>query len=379
MKRARNLFNLIISDENISFAIDEVNRSHRWRKNHRPNPTVAWVEETKPERIRELQKILLSGFTPSPCKKSTRWDANARKWREINEPKLYPDQYIHHALIQVLQPVFMRVMDFYCCGSVPGRGIYRAMRGIQSWMHHDRKGTKWCLTCDIRHFYDSLRPTVVMDGVRRLIKDHRTLDLIWRIIKDGILIGAYPSQWFANAVLQPLDHLIRQSGLCKHYVRYMDNFTIFGANKRKLRKLKVIIEEWLNAHGLEMKGDWQIFPTKSRLPDAVGYRFGHTYTIPRKRNFLRLKHAVARYRKRKRKRKRIFPTMAASVLSRLGQLKHCNNHNLYKRLFCGEHILRELKNIIRKSRERELIEWNTFLAQRAAQKFSRRKVTGIVT
>lgn len=105
MKRARNLFNLIISDENISFAIDEVNRSHRWRKNHRPNPTVAWVEETKPERIRELQKILLSGFTPSPCKKSTRWDANARKWREINEPKLYPDQYIHHALIQVLQPV----------------------------------------------------------------------------------------------------------------------------------------------------------------------------------------------------------------------------------------------------------------------------------
>ena len=59
---------------------------------------------------------------------------------------------------------------------------------------------------------------------------------IRRIIRDGVKLGTYTSQWFANAVLQPLDQLIRESGLCKHYARYMDNLTTFGPNKRKLKK-----------------------------------------------------------------------------------------------------------------------------------------------
>lgn len=75
-----------------------------------------------------------------------------------------------------------------------------------------------------------------------------------------MLIGSYTSQWFANTVLQPLDRLIRESGLCKHYVRYMDNLTIFGSSKRKLKKLRVLVEKWLNAHQLRLKADWQIFP-----------------------------------------------------------------------------------------------------------------------
>ena len=70
----------------------------------------------------------------------------------------------------------------------------------------------------------------------------------------------------ANTVLQPMDRLIRESGLCKHYVRYMDNLTIFGSSKRKLKKLRVLVETWLNAHQLRLKDDWQIFPTVRRHP-----------------------------------------------------------------------------------------------------------------
>lgn len=115
-------------------------------------------------------------------------------------------------------------------------------------MEYDPKGTKYEFCGDIHHFYESLKPEDVMDRIRQLIKDHRVLDLIWRIIKGGVLIGAYTSQWFANTVLQPLDRLIRESGLCKHYTRYTDNLTVFGSNKRKLRKLQVLVEKWLNEH-----------------------------------------------------------------------------------------------------------------------------------
>lgn len=392
MKRVGNLFDRLISDENLRKAINEVNRTHHWRTHHRPNKCTAWVEETKEERIAELRKIIVEGFEPKAPHVTQRWDASAQKWRTVSEPAQWPDQYVHHALIQVLQPKMMAGMDFYCCGSIRDRGPHHARKAIENWMEHDPKGTKYELCGDIYHFYDSLKPEVVMARMRQLYKDRRVLDLIWRIIKDGVLIGAYTSQWFANTVLQPLDRLIRESGLCKHYSRYMDNLTIFGSNKRKLRKLRVLVENWLNAHQLKLKSDWQVFPTvqrsakvpldpprrgferpKSRMPDAVGYKYGRGYTIPRKHNLLRIKRAIARYRKRKRQGKRIMAGAAASLLSRLGQLKHCNNHNIYRMLFKGERIVRDLKKIIRQQQRKEELTWNTYLEQRATLKSSKRK------
>lgn len=392
MKRVGNLFDRLISDENLRKAINEVNRTHHWRTHHRPNKCTAWVEETKEERIAELRKIIVEGFEPKEPHVTQRWDASAQKWRTVSEPAQWPDQYVHHALIQVLQPKMMAGMDFYCCGSIRDRGPHHARKAIENWMEHDPKGTKYELCGDIYHFYDSLKPEVVMARMRQLYKDRRVLDLIWRIIKDGVLIGAYTSQWFANTVLQPLDRLIRESGLCKHYSRYMDNLTIFGSNKRKLRKLRVLVENWLNAHQLKLKSDWQVFPTvqrsakvpldpprrgferpKGRMPDAVGYKYGRGYTIPRKHNLLRIKRAIARYRKRKRQGKRIMAGAAASLLSRLGQLKHCNNHNIYRMLFKGERIVRDLKKIIRQQQRKEELTWNTYLEQRATLKSSKRK------
>lgn len=366
MKRADNLWELLTSDENLAGSVEDVNDSHHWRTHHRPNTCTAWVEETKEERVKELQEILEEGFRQKKATTRRRYDASARKWRVTNEPAQWPDQYIHHALVRVLMPVMMRGMDPYCCGSIRGRGTLMGKKAIERWMRKDPKGTRYCMSLDIHHFYDSLQPAVVLDRMRKLVKDRRVLDLIERVTKDGILIGAYPSQWFANTTLQPLDHLIREGGYgVAHYMRYMDNFTIFGPNKRKLRKLRAVIEKWLNQRGMRIKKDWQIFPTKCRMPNAVGYRYGREYTIPRKYNLLRLKRAIARYRWRRDRHRRIFAGMAASIVSRFGQLRHCNNRNLYLILLRGERLLRQLKAIIRENRRKEDITWSMYLEQRA--------------
>ena len=73
---------------------------------------------------------------------------------------------------------------------------------------------------------------------------------------------------------------------------------------------------------------------------------------------------VAKFRKRKRNNKRITIKMASSLLSRLGQLKHCNNYNVYKILFKNEPIISELKAIIKNAHRGKLLEWNTLLEQR---------------
>lgn len=221
----------------------------------------------------------MSGFEPSPARKKRRWDKSAGKWRDIYEPKLWPDQYIHHALVQALQRPMMRGMDPYCCGSIRGRGIHYGVKAMKKWHRDDPKGTRWCAQLDIRHFYDSLKPEVMMARMRQLVKDHRVLDLAERVMRDGVMIGAYFSQWFANTTLQPLDHALRERGPeVTHYLRYMDNFTLYARSKRQLDRAIKMIEDWLKAHELTIKGDWQKFRTADRMPTALGYRFGRGYT-----------------------------------------------------------------------------------------------------
>lgn len=361
MKRVRDLFPKIISKENLRKAIKTVCDSHRWI--HYPskqNPTVSWIENDPEARIEELSNLIINGFVPSPATKKRRYDANAGKWRDIAEPRLWPDQCVHHALIQILEPVMMRGMDRWCCGSIKKRGAHYGIKGIKKWMKSG-KGVKYCVEMDIKHFYDSLKPEEVVARMKQLIKDFRTLDLIERIIKDGVLIGAYCSQWFANTFLQPLDQLIRNSG-AKHYVRYMDNFTVFTNRKRTADKIITIVQDWLSAHGLELKGNWQKFQPKQRLPNAMGYRFGRDrktgklFTLLRKKNLLRLGQQLRRFY-RLRERGRFIPVkFAQGLLSRLGMLRRCNSVEIYKR-FVRKHTQRMLKEVIRKYYREERKKW----------------------
>ena len=234
-------------------------------------------------------------------------------------------------IVQVLAPVLMRGMDFYCCGSIPGQGPHRARKAIEKWLEKDPKGTKYAAELDIKKFYPSLSPREVMRFLRRKIKDEAFLGLIWRIIKDGIKIGFYISQWLANAVLEPLDHYIREKlgdGV-RHYVRYIDNLTIFGPNKKKLHRAIRAIMEFLGRMGLRLKENWQLYNTRKRMVNAVGYRYKRGLTLIRKKNLLRLKRQCTRARKRIAAHRRIAPIQARGILSRSGQLKHCAGWSLY--------------------------------------------------
>lgn len=357
MKRQGNLYEKLISDENLRLALLTVNKTHRWHPKHRPNKTVLRVEANPDKYVAALREIIETGFAPHAPNLKRRWDKSAGKWRDISEPRLWPDQYIHHALIQVLEPVMMRGMDNFCCGSIKGRGMHYGQKAIKKWMKNDLKGTKYCLELDIHHFYGSLQPAFVLDRMKQLVKDRRVLDLVERITADGILIGAYCSQWFANTTLQPLDQMIRQSGLAKHFLRYMDNFTIFGPNKRKLHRMLRQIETWLHAHGLEVKANWQVYPTKKRLATALGFRYGHGYTLLRKRNALRLKRQLSLCRYKRRHHQRITARFATGLLSRLGQLRHCNSTAFYQ-YFVPAGLQRLLKEIVREHARKEQTKWN---------------------
>ena len=374
MKRKGNLWNQIISNKNLFEAIEEVNKSHRWCSPGKPNKTVIEIELHKAEYVVKLREVIRD-FRQHKTIPKRRWDRNAKKWRNIEEPRLWPDQYVHHALIQVIMPILMRGMDRWTCGSIPGRGAIDGVKVLKKWMKNPKE-TRWCAECDIRHFYDTLAPKIVMERMKRLIKDWRTLDLIWRIIKDGIKIGFYTSQWFGNVSLQPLDQMIRDIGIHRS-IRYLDNFTMFHQNKRKLQNAIKEINKWLRRHKMELKGNWQAFKIKNktereitkagmsrvrdRLPNALGYRFGRGFTILRKNGLLTIKRDVRRILNKYKRKAYISVKQCQGLLSRLGRLRHCNRVRIYEQYIpVGTQKL--AKDIIRRRTRKEQSRWNLVLA-----------------
>ena len=211
-------------------------------------------------------------------------------------------------------------------------------------MKNDRDGTRWCAELDIRHFYDSTDPKYIVQRFKELIKDRRVLDLIERVTSNGIQIGNYTSQWFENTLLQELDHEIAK--IADHYVRYLDNFTIFARTKKQIDKIILLVRNWLEAHGLELKGNWQKFRIKYRNPNALGYRYNRYYTYLRKRTLLRTRRQLKRFYKMYESGQFIPLKFAQGLLSRLGMYRHCNSRKLYAEM--RKHTQRKLKNIVRK-------------------------------
>lgn len=376
MKRVR-VYQQIIADDNLRLAIQEVCRSHRRNGDHTLNKKVLEIEANLDDYVEQLRKFiqdLVSGdaHMNKPIKRR-RWDRNADngkgKWRDINEPLLWPDQCVHHAVLQPMIPHIMRSMDKYCIASVPGRGNSYGVKALKKWMGGDPSGTKYGLECDIYHCFEELDPPYVINALKRLFKDQETLWLCDAMMEYGVLIGAFFSAWFLHLVLQPLDLMIHQKEYgVSHYLRQMDNFTIFGSNKRKLRKLLEDIQKWLAAVGLKLKGTWQIFrigftpivekthellPKKKqrhrrpRILSALGYRFGRGYTILRKHNLFRLKQSLHIYYYRRDRNRIISFKRASGLISRLGQLRKCNNHQLLEQHYQPKTMF-DLKKVVRK-------------------------------
>src|SRR5690606_12549309 len=132
---------------------------------------------------------------------------------------------------------------------------------LRKWLDNDTKNTKYCLKMDVKKFYPSINNAILKRMFRNKIKGKNCLWLIDTIIdsNEGQPIGYYTSQWFANFFLEELDHLIKEKLGVKYYIRYVDDLVLLGPNKKKLHKVRNVVEQYLHSIGLRIKENWQVF------------------------------------------------------------------------------------------------------------------------
>lgn len=329
----------------------------------RKNPQVQKAQGNLTEHKAILAyKLKTNTFTKQKHNREVINEASCRKTREVQKPSYLYEQPAHHAIIQALMPAFMRGMYELSCGSIPGRGAHYGKKFIKKWIDKDPKNCKYILKFDIRHFFETVPHRKLKKALKKKIRDKEILKKVFTIIdscEKGLPIGYYTSQWFANFYLTPLDHFIKEQLHIKHMIRYMDDVVCFGRNKKELHKAKARIETYLREElGLEMKGDWQVFrfdykardgKRKGRPLDFMGFKFYRDKITVRKSILHRTRRKV---NKIKRKGKVTWKD-AASLLSRMGYIKHSDTYGYYLKYIKPVVSIKVLKTLMSKHTRKE--------------------------
>jgi retron-type reverse transcriptase len=318
MKRIGNLYEKIISIENLQLAEAKAQQGKskqygvRLHNKNREANIQALHEMLKNKTYRTSKYDIFKVYEP--------------KEREIYRLPFFPDRIAHHAIMNVLEPIFVSTFttDSYSC--IKGKGIHAAANALKKALKNKQE-TTYCLKMDITKFYPNIDHDVLKSLLRRKFKDPDLLWLLDEIIDSatGIPIGNYLSQYFANFYLTYFDHWLKEDKRVKHYFRYADDLIILAANKPYLHALLAAIKTYLNGNlKLKVKGNYQIFPVEARGIDFVGYRFYHTHTLLRKS----IKQNFARMVKKRPSK--------ASIASYKGWAKHCDSKHLVKKLLPNE-------------------------------------------
>lgn len=232
--------------------------------------------------------------------------------------------------MNTLEPIWCSIFinNTYSC--IKKRGIHKALKDVRLALK-DKQNTIYCLKLDIRKFYPSIDHDILKQIIIKKIKDTKLLDLLDGIIDsvEGVPIGNYLSQFFANLYLSYFDHWLKEDKAVKYYFRYADDMVILHSDKEYLRQLLDEIREQLGTLKLEIKSNYQIFRVEDRSISFVGYRIYHDYTLIRKN----IKHKMCKKVAAMNKLKHMtYSGYRQQVCSHIGWMKHCNGINLLKKI-----------------------------------------------
>lgn len=216
----------------------------------------------------------------------------------------YPDRVVHQWYIEeFIKPYYIPrfIYDSYAC--IPGKGTHAAVDRIQRYMRRmncENNGHYCILKMDISKFFNSINLNILFDVLQKVIVDPKLLDLTYTILfedgeHDGLPIGNYVSQYFANIYLNELDQFCKRQLGIKFYVRYMDDFVALAPNRLMARQWFNEINEFVVSQlNLRLNQKSRYYPAKLGL-DFVGYRIYNDYRLLRLRSKKKLASLISDY------------------------------------------------------------------------------------
>ena len=265
--------------------------------------TVGHFAKDSQSRLLAVKEHLKSGtYQPKPVKRVYIPKPGSSEKRPLGIPTV-TDRVVQAAVKMVIEPIFEREFAEHSYGFRPGRCCHDALRRVDELL---QSGAVHVVDVDIKGYFDSIPHQRLMELVGERIADGRVLALIESFLKQGIMEkvgeieleereegtpqGGVISPLLANIYLNPLDHLMSQSGY--EMVRYADDMVILCHSAEAAQEAMATLREWSAQAGLELH------PEKTRVVDMgqpkahfdfLGYRFWRGKASGRIRRFIRPK------------------------------------------------------------------------------------------
>ncbi len=341
MKTFKNLYPDIISFENLLLA------SRKARKGKRFKESCSRFEFNLEGELLSLQQELTEmTYCHGGYRDFFIFDPKQR----LISAAPYRDRVVHHALCNIVEPIFDRsfISDSYACRKNKG-----AHAAVNRYTRYARK-YRYVLKCDIKKYFSSIDQEILYSILTRKIKCPNTIWLLNEILcsrrdtsnlvyfpgdslftpmqrKKGIPIGNLTSQFFANVYLDGFDHFVKET-LRLPYIRYVDDFVAFADCKYQLKEAKEQMNGYLDTLRLKMH------PNKSRVyrvTDGVrflGYRMFPDHRLLDKGNVLRMRRKLKILSDGYNEGTVSFATVHQSIQSWVGHAAHADTWKIREKV-----------------------------------------------
>ena len=246
----------------------------------------------------ELQKELKEEiYSPRKLKNFVLRDPKTRKISK----SAFRDRVIHHALCNIITPLFEKSFIYDPHANQIGKGTHKALERLDKFKRKvSKNNTQDCyvLKADIKHYFEDVNHEVLIKILDKKIKDEKVIWLIRQVLENfrererersspnkGMPLGNLTSQFFANVYLNELDQFVKHALKVKYYIRYVDDFVMLHKSKEQLEIWKNRIDNFLNE---ELK--IMLHPNKSQILKLekgikfLGFRVFYHHKLIRKSN-----------------------------------------------------------------------------------------------
>ncbi len=145
----------------------------------------------------------------------------------------------------------------------------------------------YVLKCDLSNYFGSTPHSTAIEALNHRIPDDWAMARTTEIVKSfnqgvdptiGMGLGSQVTQLVELAVLDDLDHYIKEQLHIKGYIRYMDDFILIHPDKQYLEECRTKIESRIVKLGLTLsKKKTQLFPITQPIR-FLGFSFRLTPT-----------------------------------------------------------------------------------------------------
>jgi retron-type reverse transcriptase len=304
MKTYKHLFEKLCSWNNLEEAYG---KARRYKTN---NPHVQEFDKHWQFHLATLHRELKNKtYRPKPLKTFILRDPKTRKICVSD----FRDRVVHHALVNILQPIFEPRFIHDSYASRKCRGTLPALKRFTTFIRKVSRNGKlvddarnanhvqgYAFKADIYHYFETVDHEMLLRIIAKQVRDEGVLWLVKTILEHydsgipskGMPLGNWTSQFFANIYLNELDQFVKNTLKANYYVRYVDDFIILHHSKEMLKNYETQIKTFLQTLKLELHPDKCKIMPLGRGIAFLGFRVFYHYKLVRQRNLTKVRRRL---------------------------------------------------------------------------------------